>query len=81
VILLTARTAQFDIRTAIRAGCLVSKCDSPSRLLERVKETLELAENNQMKRNAIQRVLIRWLRPSEWATPTTLAYRFWGINE
>jgi len=81
VILLTERTAQFDVRTAIRAGSVVSKSESPSRLLEIVEEAWEMSEASQAERNAIQRVLMRWLRPSEWVEPTTPAYRFWGINE
>ena len=81
VVLLTTRTAQFDTETAIRAGSLVRKDESPCRLLEIVQETLSMPEVNQAERNAIQRVLLRWLRPFEWAESTAPAYRFWGINE
>jgi CheY-like chemotaxis protein len=81
VILVTERTAQFDMETSIRAGSLVGKGESPSRLLEIVQEGLAMPEANQAARNAIQRVLIRWLRPFQWAEPTASAYRFWGINE
>ena len=81
VILLTGRTAQFDMRTAIRAGSLVSKSESPERVLHMIEENFEVPEANRAERNAIQRVLIRWLRPSGWEGPTTPAFRFWGINE
>lgn len=81
VILLTARTAQFDMWTAMRAGSLVSKSEPPGRLLEIVEKALELPEVNRTERNAIQQVLIRRLRPSEWAESATPSYRFWGINE
>jgi len=81
VIMLTGRIVQFDIRTALRAGVLVSKSESPERILEIVEEKLELPEANRAERNAIQRVLIRWLRPSGWAGSTTPAFRCWGINE
>ena len=81
VILLTGRTEQFDVRTAIRAGSLVDKNEPPARLLEVVAEALELPNVNQAERNAIQRVLIRWLKPSSWVEATAPAYRFWGINE
>lgn len=81
VILLTARIEQFDIRTAVHAGSLFNKGESPSRLLKVVDEALELPAANQTERNAIQRVLIGWLKPSRWAGPTTAAYRFWGIRE
>jgi CheY-like chemotaxis protein len=81
VILLSGRTAQFDMRTAMRAGSLVSKKEPPDRLLGIIQERLKLPVGNEAERNAIQRVLIRWLRPSGWAESTTPAYRFWGINE
>ena len=81
VILLSGRTAQFDMRTAIRAGSLVSKRESPDRLLEIIKQRLELPQENQAERNAIQRVLLRWLRPSGWGQPSAPAHRFWGIND
>ena len=81
VVLLTSRTAQFDTETAIRAGSLVRKDESPCRLLQIVEETLSMPEVNQAERNAIQRVLLRWLRPFEWPESTAPTYRFWGINE
>jgi CheY-like chemotaxis protein len=81
LLLLTARREQFDLEMAIRAGSLVDKTEGPSRLLELVNETLSLPPSSQAERNAIQRVLIQWLRPSDWSIPLTPAYRFWGINE
>lgn len=81
VILLTGRTAQFDMRTAIRTGSLVSKSESPGRVLQLIEQKLELPEANRTERNAIQNVLLGWLRPSGWEGPTTPAFRFWGINE
>ena len=81
VILLSGRTAQFDMRTAIRAGSLMSKNESPGRLLGVIQERLQRPEANPVEWNAIQRVLIRWLRPSGWAERSGGAHRFWGINE
>jgi DNA-binding response OmpR family regulator len=81
VILLTGRIERFDMRTAIQAGSLVRKGESPSRLLEIVEEALEMPQINQAERNTIQRVLIRWLKPFEWGASNVPAYRFWGINE
>jgi DNA-binding response OmpR family regulator len=81
LILLTARSGQFDLSTAIRAGSLVDKSAGPSRLLEVVDETLAVPYSAQAERNAIQRVMIRWLRPCGWSVPVTPAYRFWAINE
>jgi len=48
VILLTGRTAQFDIRTAIRAGSLVSKSESPECVLELIEQKLELPEAQEL---------------------------------
>lgn len=81
VVLLTAQTSQFDLRTAIRAGSLVDKNRGPSGILQAVEESLALPESNQAERNAIQRVLIHWLKPASWTGDFAPAYRFWGINE
>lgn len=81
VILLTARSEQFDVRMAIRAGSLVDKSADPTRSLEVVDQTLAMPDSAQAKRNAIKRVVIQWLRPCGWSVPLTPAYRFWGINE
>jgi FixJ family two-component response regulator len=81
VILLTARTDQFDVRTAIQAGSLVDKSADPMNLLGIVDHTLRVPASCQAERNAIQRVAIRWLRPCSWSVSLTPAYRFWGINE
>jgi len=81
LILLTARSDQFDLSTAIRAGSLVDKTTGPSLLLEAVDQTLAVPCSAQAERNAIQRVMIRWLRPCSWSVPVTPAHRFWGLNE
>jgi DNA-binding response OmpR family regulator len=81
LILLTARSDQFDVRTAIRAGSLVDKSADPCRLLEAVDQTLAGPCSAQAERNAIQRVMIRWLRPCSWSVPVMPAHRFWGLNE
>ena len=81
LILLTAHSDQFDLSTAIRAGSLVDKTTDPSRLLDVVDETLAAPCSAQAERNAIQRVMIRWLKPCSWSAPVTPAHRFWGLNE
>ena len=81
LILLTARSDQFDLSTAIRAGSLVDKAAGPGRLLEAVDRTLAGPCSAQAERNAIQRVMIRWLKPCGWSVPVEPAHRFWGINE
>jgi len=81
LLLLTGRTGQFDMQTALRAGVLISKNETPARLLAAIQEALKLSEINQAERNAIQRVLIRWLKPLAWSILNTPAQRFWGINE
>lgn len=80
VVLLTDRREQFDEFSAFRAGSLVSKLVEPSRVLDIVEENLATA-SNQAERNQIQRVLIHWLRPSNWSVPVAPSHRFWGINE
>ena len=81
LILLTARSDQFDLSTAIRAGSLVDKSAGSSRLLEVLDQTLAGPCSAQAERNAIQRVMIRWLRPCGWSVPVTPAHRFTDINE
>jgi DNA-binding response OmpR family regulator len=81
LLLLTARSDQFDLGTAIRAGSLIDKTTSPSRLLELVDQTLAGPCSAQAERNAIQRVMIRWLRPCGWSVPVTSSHRFTEMNE
>ncbi len=81
VILLTGRGEQFDLGTAIRAGCLVDKSAGPARLLEVVDETLAMPDSSRAERHALQRVLVRWLRPCGWSVPITPAQPYWGITE
>jgi two-component system response regulator FixJ len=81
VILLTGRTDWFEPGTAVRAGCLVSKSDPLTNLLETVEQAVGLPDRNRAEWNAIQRVLLRWLKPSPWPNTPITAYRYWGINE
>ena len=81
LILLTGRRDQFDVSTAIRAGSLVDKSAGLAKLLEVVDQALALPDSNQGERNAIQRIMIQWLRPCAWSVPVTPTYRFWGLNE
>jgi DNA-binding response OmpR family regulator len=81
LILLTGRGEQFDVSTAIRAGSLVDKSASLAKLLEVVDQALALPDSNRVERNAIQRIMIQWLRPSAWSVPVTPSYRFWGLND
>ena len=81
VILLTGRTGHLAMQSAIGAGLLVNKGDSPNRLLKTIEEVLELPGPDQAQRNALRRELIRWLKPPAWETEPASACRFWGINE
>jgi ActR/RegA family two-component response regulator len=81
VILLTGRRDQFDVGTAIRAGSLVDKAADLAKVLEVVDQALALPDANRGERNAIQRIMIQWLRPCAWSAPVAPAYRFWGLNE
>jgi len=81
VILLTGPSEQFDLKTAIRAGSLIDKTSGSSHLLEVVDQTLALPSAFQPERNATQRVLIRWLRPSSWSIPNSSVLRARRITE
>jgi len=78
LILLTGRRDQFDVGTAIRAGSLVDKSASLAKLLEVVDQALALPDSNRGERNAIQRIMIQWLRPCAWSVPVTPAYLYGG---
>jgi FixJ family two-component response regulator len=75
IILLTARSERFDVRTAILAGCIVEKSAGPTRLLEVVEQILAESDAAQVERNALQRVVINWLSPSSQSLPLATAYR------
>jgi DNA-binding response OmpR family regulator len=81
LILLTGRRDQFDVSTAIRAGSLVDKSAGLAKVLEAVDQALALPDSNRGERNAIQRIMIQWLRPSAWSAPVTPSCRFWGLIE
>jgi DNA-binding response OmpR family regulator len=81
LILLTLRSDQVDMSTAIDAGSIIDKSAGPNCLLERVDQILAGQDSGQFERNAAQQVLIRWLKPCAWSPPVTPAQRFWGINE
>jgi FixJ family two-component response regulator len=81
LILVTARTNQFDPGLALRAGVIVDKSAEPARLLRLAKEASAQYGSSQAERNSIQRILIRWFRPSGWSVPVTPAYRFWSLKE
>ena len=78
LILLTGRRDQFDVSTAIRAGSLVDKSASLAKLLEVVDQALALPDSNRGERNAIQRIMIQWLRPCAWSAPVTPTTVSWG---
>jgi DNA-binding NarL/FixJ family response regulator len=75
IILLAARSERFDVRTAILAGCIVEKSAGPTRLLEVVEQILASSDSAQVARNALQRVVIKWLSPNSQSLPLAAAYR------
>ncbi|MCX6914292.1 MAG: hypothetical protein NT167_14765 [Verrucomicrobia bacterium] len=81
LILVTTRTNQFDLGLALRAGVIVDRSAEPTRLLRQAKEASAHYGSSQAARNAIQRILIRWFRPSGWSVPVTPSYRFWSLTE
>jgi len=81
LILVTARTHQFDPGLALRAAIIVHKSVEPTRLLRLAKEASAQYGSSQAERNSIQRILIRWFRPSGWSVQATPAYHFWRLKE
>jgi CheY-like chemotaxis protein len=81
LILLTGRTGQFDLDTAIHAGAIMDKSSGLSRLLEMVNGVLGQPDAERVDRQARQRLLVRWLRPYRWAASDKPSVGNWGINE
>src|ERR1043165_3591822 len=81
LLLLTSRSGQIDFRTAIQAGSLVDKCESPAKLLEIASLALESPEATHRERNAMQQVVVRWLKPCSWSAQGLPLRGFWGITE
>lgn len=81
VMLLSSHCEQFDVNTALRTDSIIDKSEGPARVLEATHEILSLPPSNLSERNAILRVLIRWLKPCSWSLTGSPAQRFWGINE
>jgi CheY-like chemotaxis protein len=77
LILLTSNGKQSDFDTAIQSGCLIEKTIEPMRLLAVVEQKLMSTKADQREHSAIQRLVIRWLKPVQ----TARRHRFWGINE
>jgi DNA-binding response OmpR family regulator len=77
LILLTSQGKQSDFHSAIQAGCLIEKTIEPMRLLAVVEQKLASTKADRREQNAIQRLVIRWLKP----VPIGRLNRFWGINE
>ena len=69
LLLLTSKREPFDLRTATRAGSVIDKTKGPWRVLEAVDQVLALSAAARAERNAVQRVLLRWLRPQSWSIP------------
>ena len=81
VVLLTARTAHFDLDVAIRAGMVLDKSARPGQVVDRVNRLLAKQETEQGYFRAGQRLLIRWMRPYDWTVAAAPVDRHWGINE
>ena len=81
LLLLTSRSDQDDFKTAIQAGSLIDKSERPARLLELADVTLESPGSVQREQSALQRLVIRWLKPCNWSAQVIPLRRFWGINE
>jgi len=82
ILLLTSRSGQIDFKTAIEAGSLIDKRTDPAELLALIEAAQDLPERACRERNAMQQLVIRWLKPFVSSAPQTPSLnRFWGINE
>jgi DNA-binding response OmpR family regulator len=81
VLLLTTQTAQFNVQVAIRTGSIIDKSTAPDQLLQIVDQIVASPNSVQAERNAIQRIVVLWLKPESWQVPVNYSYRDWGINE
>jgi len=81
LLLLTSRSDQADFKTAIQAGSLIDKSECPARLLELADAKLESPGSVHRQQTAMQRSVIRWLKPCNWSAQVLPLRRFWGINE
>jgi len=81
LLLVTSRTDHVDFKTAVQAGSLIDKRERPARLLELANAALESSASERRERNAMQRLVIRWLKPCNWSPQVIPLRRFWGINE
>ena len=81
VILLTGRTAETEMRTAMGAGSPEGRHEPPPGRLPEGKEVWRASEVVSAESSAVQRVLIGWLGASQWPATSTPTSRFWGINE
>jgi hypothetical protein len=60
---------------------LIEKTVRPTDLLELVQQRLDLTGAARQQQKAMQRLMIRWLKPCSWTFQVTPMKRFWGINE
>jgi DNA-binding response OmpR family regulator len=81
VLLLTTQTAQFNVQVAIRTGSIIDKSTAPDQLLQIVNQVVSSPNSVQAERNAMQRIVVLWLKPESWQVPVSYSYRDWGINE
>jgi CheY-like chemotaxis protein len=82
VILLAAgKSERFDIRAAIRAGGLVDKCWESAQILGIADTAVATQSSAPGTCNAMQRLWIRWLRPTGWHVSFTPSRRIPGVHD
>jgi len=81
VLLLTGQSDRDNVRMAINAGSLVDKTADPNFILRAVNKVLKAPQSAHAKRNALQRLALRWLKPLSWLAQRMPTHRNWGINE
>jgi hypothetical protein len=66
---------------SVRSSLAARPPDPEKRTILLIDQSLGTSAFCRAERNAIQRVVIRWLKPCSWSIPITPAHGVWGINE
>lgn len=79
--LLTTPGEKNSVSMKIDAGAIIDRTASAASVLEVVDTRQTTPASDPAKRNAVQRVTMRWSEPDGWVVPLSPQPRFWGINE
>jgi len=81
LILLSSRSDQPEVGAAIQSGSVIDKSAEAAAILQQVNRKLKPSGVTLRDANAMQRIVIRWLKPCNLSAEVVPLRRFWGINE